>query len=816
MVPHFADVILPLALPKPAFTYAVPDDLFDEVRVGRQVEVDFGQSKRYAGVVWRVHQEEPGYATKPILAVLSEGATIPAHQLALWEWIAAYYCCTLGEVMQAALPAQLKLSSETQLVRRTDYGDDFSGLDAEEYLLAEALLLREEITLADARKILNKKTVMPVVQRLINKGVLLLREELRERYRPKKVQAVQLAEPYRSQPDRLAPLLDELARYEKQQELVLAYLHLSRQRPWVSRQEILDKANASESSLKSLLKKGIFELYERTLSRIADHTDETSAADALTGQQQRALSEIEAFFAQKKPVLLHGVTGSGKTRVYIELIQKVIRSSGQVLYMLPEIALTAQIIERLRHIFGADIAVYHSKISDSERVEVWRATATGKPVLLTARSGLFLPFQNLQLIIVDEEHDPSFKQQDPAPRYHARDSAIYLAHQCGAHVLLGTATPSLESWHNAQSGKYGLVQMPERFGNVPLPEVRLLDLREHHQKRQMQSLFAAPLLEAIQKSLEQGEQVILFQNRRGYSPVLECRICGWTAECRHCDVSLTYHKQHHALRCHYCGYAEKMPSVCPACQSGKIALLGFGTEKIEDELKIFLPQARIARLDLDTASTKSRLNDLLNDFEEKRIDILVGTQMITKGLDFDNVALVGVLGADQLARFPDFRAGERAFQLLTQVAGRAGRKHKRGLVMIQAWNPNHPVLQEALRGDFYAHAQRELDERKHFFYPPFSRLIRVYVRHPQEETTLAIAQRLADLLRQRLSHRVLGPTQPPISRLRGYFVQEILLKMEKSAPLLNETKQLLLQTAEQFNTRPGWSKARIYADVDPQ
>ncbi|MCS7036211.1 MAG: primosomal protein N' [Saprospiraceae bacterium] len=814
-MPHFADIILPLALPKPVFTYAVPDELLDEMQIGRQVEIIFGQHKRYAGIVRRVHQEKPPYPTKPVLAVLSEGAFITEQQIALWEWMAMYYCCTLGEVMQAALPAQLKLSSETRLVRRMDYGDDFSSLDAEEYLLAEALLLREEITLSDARKILNKKTVMPVVQRLINKGVLLLREELRERYRPKKVYAVRLAEPYRSQPDRLAPVLDELGRHEKQLEIALAYIHLSRQRPWVSRQEILDKANASESSLKALLKKGILELYERELSRIADHTTPTATAGTLTDQQRRAIGEIEAFFAQKKPVLLYGVTGSGKTRVYVELIQKVIERGGQVLYMLPEIALTTQIIERLRRIFGAEVAVYHSKISDSERVEIWRAAASGKPVLLTARSGLFLPFKNLQLIVVDEEHDPSFKQQDPAPRYHARDSAIYLAHLCGANILLGAATPSLESWHNAQSGKYGLVQMSERFGNVPLPEIRLLDLREQHKKRQMQSLFAAPLLEGIQTALDQGEQVILFQNRRGYSPVLECRVCGWTAECRHCDVSLTYHKQHHALRCHYCGYQERMPSICPACHSGKIALLGFGTEKIEDELKIFLPKARIARLDLDTASTKNRLNDLLTDFEEKRIDILVGTQMITKGLDFDNVALVGVLGADQLTRFPDFRAGERAFQLLTQVAGRAGRKHKRGLVMIQAWNPNHPVLQEALHGNFEAHAQRELEERKQFLYPPFARLIRVYVRHPKEEITLAIARQLAEGLRQRLAHRVLGPTQPTIGRLRGYFVQEILLKLEKSATLLDETKRLLLDTAGQLATQPGWSQARIYADVDP-
>lgn len=814
-MPHFADVILPLALPKPAFTYHIPDDLREEVWVGRQVEVSFGQNKHYAGIIRRVHSVKPDYPTKPILAVLGGSACITEQQIAFWEWMATYYCCTLGEVMHAALPAQLRLSSETHLLRRTEYGDDFSALDAEEYLLAEALLLRDEITLADARKILNKKTVMPVVQRLIEKGVLLLREELRERYQPKKVYAVRLAEPYRSQPDLLAPVLGALSRYEKQQELVLAYLHLSRQRSWVSRQEVLDKAKASEASLKSLFKKGIFELYEREMSRLSIYSGGVSDVEPLSEQQRCALEEIEAFFAQKKPVLLYGVTGSGKTRIYLELIQKVIRAGGQVLYMLPEIALTAQVIERLRRVFGSEVAVYHSRVSDSERVEIWRAAAAGKPVLLTARSGLFLPFKNLQLILVDEEHDSSLKQQDPAPRYHARDSAIYLASQWGAWALLGTATPSLESWYNAQNGKYGLVQMPERFGGIPLPEVRLVDLREHYQKRQMASLFSAPLLEAMQKTLERGEQVLLFQNRRGYSPVLECRVCGWTAECRHCDVSLTYHKQQHALRCHYCGYTEKMPSVCPACHSPKIVLLGFGTEKVEDELKIFLPTARIARLDLDTAGAKNRLNGLLNDFEERRIDILVGTQMITKGLDFDNVALVGVLSADQLVRFPDFRASERAFQLLTQVAGRAGRKRRRGLVMIQTWNPEHPVLREALRADFRMHAQRELEERRRFFYPPFSRLIRVYVRHPEEALARILAERLAQRLRERLDHRVLGPTQPSIGRLQNYYIQEILLKLEKAADLLAKTKQFILQTAEELAAQPEGRKARIYADVDP-
>ncbi|MCS6929813.1 MAG: primosomal protein N' [Saprospiraceae bacterium] len=813
---YFADVILPLALPKPFFTYAVPDEWTEVLRPGWQVEVSFGKNKHYAGIVRRIHQETPSYATKPILSVLSKEALLSEQQLSFWEWIARYYCCSLGEVMQAALPAQLKLSSETRLVRCLDYGEDFSVLDAEEQLVAEALRLREEIALADVQKILQKKTTLPVIQRLISKGVLTLHEQLRERYRPKKVYAVRLAEPYRTHLELLAPVLDELLRYERQHEILLAYLHLSRQRPWVSRQELLAKANASEASLKALVKKGLLELYERPAAGAgAEYSQEEAVSATLSEAQRRAIQEIAAFFNQQKPVLLYGVTGSGKTQVYIEWIRQIIRSGGQVLYLLPEIALTAQLIERLRSVFGADVSVYHSRVSDRERVELWRAAAAGKPVFLTARSGLFLPFKNLQLVIVDEEHDPSFKQQDPAPRYHARDAAIYLARQCGANAILGTATPSLESWHNALTGKYGLVHMPERFGELPLPEIRLLDLREQHRKRQMQNLFAQPLLEAIQQALDRGEQVILFQNRRGYAPILECQVCGWTAECRHCDVSLTYHKQQHTLRCHYCGYAVPMPATCPACHSGKIALLGSGTEKIEDELKIFFPKARVARLDLDAVSSKNRLNELLSDFEERRIDILVGTQMITKGLDFDNVALVGVVGADQMVRFPDFRAGERAFQLLTQVAGRAGRKHRRGLVMIQAWNPMHPIFQEVLKDDFQAHVRRELEERQRFFYPPFSRLIRLHVRHPKEQIAIEIAQEFAAILRQRLAHRVLGPTSPLIGRIRNQYIQEILLKLEKNAALLEDVKHFIRNTIEQLTAQPGRSRARIYADVDP-
>ncbi len=674
----FADVILPLALPKRAYTYSVPEDLAQAVQPGVRVEVPFGQNKLYSGVVERVHAEKPEYRVKFVIAVLDEIAVVTQRQLQLWDWLADYYCCTLGEVMIAALPGHLKLTSETKLVANPYFGDDFSELDNDEYLLAEALHLQNEISIDDARKILNKKTVLPVVHRLLLKGVLSLREDLQEKYKPKKVMAVRLAEPYRSDPDLLRPVFEELDKYEKQSETLLAFIQLSRDRLWVSKQEVIDKAGISESPLKTLVKRAVLEFYEREVSRVAGFEDDMTEAGEMSEQQRRALSEINTHFRDKNTVLLHGVTGSGKTRIYLELIREVLLQGGQVLYLLPEIGLTTQFITRLQRVFGADVAVYHSKINYNERVEVWRSANAGKPVLLAARSGLFLPFQNLQLVIVDEEHDPSFKQYDPAPRYNARDTAIYLAGLYRAKVLLGTATPSIESYYNAESGKYGLVTMTDRFGGLELPDIRPIDLREQHKTKQMQSIFAPALLDALKAALANGEQAILFQNRRGYSPILECQVCGWTAQCRHCDVSLTYHKFSNRLRCHYCGYQQEPVTICPACGSGKVGLLGFGTEKIEDELQLFLPDARIGRMDLDTAGTKSSLTAILNDFEEKRLDILVGTQMVTKGLDFDNVGVVGVLGADQLVRFPDFRAGERAYQLLTQVAGRAGRKHKRG------------------------------------------------------------------------------------------------------------------------------------------
>jgi primosomal protein N' (replication factor Y) (superfamily II helicase) len=814
---QYADIILPLALPNRTYTYAIPDDLVGQIRVGVRVEVPLGPAKLYSGLVERIHDQAPNYRTKPIVAILDEVEVVTPQQLQLWDWMAEYYCATLGEVMAAALPGHLKLTSETKLLRNPDYDEDLAELPAEEYLIAEAVSLQPEITIDDARKILGKKTVLPVIQRLMRRGVLYLREDLKEKYQPRRVLAVRLAEPYRSEPDRLREAFALLENHERQAEVLMAWVQLSRSRPFVPKRELLRTAGASESPLQSLVKKNIVEIYDREVSRLGDYGQELAGIAQLSVQQRAALGAVNQHFNQKNNVvLLHGVTGSGKTQVYIELIREALLQGGQVLYLLPEIALTTQIVGRLQRVFGGDVLAYHSKISYQQRVEIWQAAASGQAVILAARSGLFLPFKNLQLVIVDEEHDPSFKQYDPAPRYHARDTAIFLAKLYGAKTLLGTATPSIETYHNAQSGKYGLVEMTERYGGLQLPDIETVDLREQLKTKQLHGIFSQKLLDALAAALANGEQAILFQNRRGHSPILQCNTCNWTQMCRNCDVSLTYHKHLHRLRCHYCNFAAQVPDTCPACGSGKLVMLGFGTEKIEDELKIFLPDARIGRMDLDTASSKTQLTTLLNDFEERELDILVGTQMVTKGLDFDNVALVGVLGADQLVRFPDFRSGERAFQLMTQVAGRAGRKNKRGKVLIQAYATDHPVVQDVLRGDYPAFLQRELAERQAFRYPPFARLIQVQLQHKDEKIAAAAASYFAATLRAKLGpDRVLGPVQPHVPRIRNLYGQNILLKLEKNPGILHEAKQLIRHTTQITLGKPGWTQVRIAVDVDP-
>ncbi|MCB9338502.1 MAG: primosomal protein N' [Lewinellaceae bacterium] len=827
----FAEVILPLAVPKP-YTYSVPEALIAQVRMGCRVEVQFGGNKLYAGLVLKIHHKTPDHRVKEILNVIDKEPVLNEKTLQYWQWLAGYYCCSLGEVMDAALPANLKLASERRLVLSPLYDANFGGLDDKEFLIAEALSLQETITIEDVRQILNQRTVFPTIKRLLDKKVIYLYEEMAEKYKPKRVACVRLAEPYRSQQELLQEAFEMCAKALRQTEALMAFVQLERKHKpedgGVLRSELYKKASIDSSVLNAMAKKGIFELYEKEVSRLGGFEEELSEAESLSDQQTRALEEIHAHFTEKNTVLLHGVTGSGKTRVYVELIREAIERGEQVLYLLPEVALTTQIISRLQKIFGDQIAVYHHRITHNDRVELWQKVqqfgnekTAGLPVvgaaccILGARSALFLPFEKLGLVIVDEEHDTSYKQNDPAPRYSGRDAAIYLAHLHGAKVLLGTATPSLESYQNAKTGKYGLVEMTERFGGIELPETLIVDAKEEAKLRKLQSHFTSVLLDELKAALGRGEQAILFQNRRGYAPTLRCTACGWHSECIHCDVSLTYHKYRNNLQCHYCGYQIALASTCPACGSIELKLQGFGTEKIEDELKIYLPEANIGRMDYDAVRTKDAHARIINDFEEKRLDILVGTQMVTKGLDFDNVGVVGVISADQLLQFPDFRSGERGFQLITQVAGRAGRRGKRGKVIVQAMNVAHPVLREVFDNDFQAFFGREIMERKAFAYPPFTRLIKVTLKHKKPDVVNRGATVFANVLKSKLDKRVLGPSVPGVGRVRGQFLLDVLIKMEMKPGLWKMTKDLIWEATQTMQQKEGFSTVRVNVDVDP-
>ena len=812
----YITVVLPMALPKP-YTYYVPEEFIAQIQFGIRVEVQFGKNKLYAALVIEVHDKKPeNYHPKPIIAIIDDAPIINLLQLKLWKWMSDYYCCTLGEMMSAALPANLKLSSETRLQLSPFFDENYEGLSDKEYLITEALSIQNEISIDDVRKILNQKTVYPLVKKMLEKKILFLKENLKPKYKPKMVSCVRLKEPYRSQAELLKEAFALLTRSTRQMEALVAFIQLNKQdKEHITRQELYELAKVDSSVLKAMEKKGIFELYKKQINRLGAYEEELLEAQHLAQQQQRAIKEIKAAFEERTVVLLQGVTGSGKTRVYVELIQEVMEQGGQVLYLLPEIALTAQIVVRLQKIFGDDIAIYHSKLNNNERVEMWNMVLKGKRIILGARSGIFLPFNDLKLIIVDEEHDHSFKQTDPNPRYNGRDIAILMGHFWQAKVLLGTATPAIESYHNAKLGKYALVEMPERFGGIEMPEIVIVDAKEELKKRTLQSHFTSVLLKHLKEALERGEQAILFQNRRGYAPTYQCTTCGWHSECIHCDVSLTYHKFHNNLKCHYCGYQTAIPKACPACGSTNLTIKGFGTEKIEDELKIYLPDAKIGRMDLDTVRSKNAHGKIINDFEEKRINILVGTQMVTKGLDFENVSVVGVLSADQLIHFPDFRATERAFQLMTQVSGRAGRKHKRGKVIIQAFNTAHPVLTEVFDNDFLSFFSREITERRSFKYPPFYRLIKITLRH-KKPLRLNEATKIFDKsIKSKLGDWVKGPAIPYISRVRGYFLIDFLVKIAKDPKKIKFAKQSILETTEEVKKTEGLSGVRVKINVDP-
>lgn len=806
-------MVLPLAIPN-TYTYHVPEELLGVIQWGVRVEVPV-RKKFHAGIVVKIHRDAPDYTTKPLANVIDLQPILTPQQWAFWRWLADYYVCTPGECMIAALPNHLKLTSETILIPAPEYGDNFTALDDREYLIAEALTMQAELSLDDAQLILQRKNVFPVIRSLLDKGAIAVKEEITEKYRPKTQTCIRFAEPYASMMERLNEAFELTKRSDKQTAAILSLFQMVKTKEIVQAKDVYTAANTDMPVLRKLQEKGIVEIYSREISRIAGYEDEITEASELDAQQALAIAELSLTLRNHTVALLHGVTGSGKTRVYVELMQRALKKGGQVLYLLPEIALTVQVIQRLQRIFGDDIAVYHSRLNHNERVELWSLALAGKKIILGVRSALFLPFKDLRLIILDEEHDASFKQDDPNPRYNARDAAIWMASRFGAKVILGTATPALETYQNTNNGKFGLVEMKERFGGLELPEILIADMRSELKERKMQAHFTSVLLNEMKETLERGEQIILFQNRRGYAPILLCKTCGWTARCERCDVSLTYHKHSDKLDCHYCGFYIGKPSRCNACGSAELTIAGLGTERIEDEIQIYFPETAIARMDLDTVRTRSAHSRILSDFEEGRTKILIGTQMVTKGLDFDNVGLVGVISADSLLAHPDFRAAERTFQLLTQVAGRAGRKNKRGKVVIQTYQPQHPVLLDVIANNYQNFLRRELDERLAFQYPPYFRLISITLKHKDTKRLNDAARIFGSYLTEQLPNRVFGPAIPPIGRLNDQYLLEFTIKLSRDSALIARAKLAIREASAQVQGKAGLSGTRIVIDVDP-
>lgn len=811
----FVDVVLPLAISK-AYTYRVPHVLSEKVAVGKRVVVQFGRNRVYTAVIFSISDTPPlGYEAKYIVDVLDEQPIVTPQQLILWQWIANYYLCTLGEVMQAALPSALKLASETQI--RLNEGVEFDKftLSDKEFLVLDALEIQPVLSIADISKILDQKVVFPILRTLFDQGIITISEELTQKYKPKTKTYIQLASFY-EEPEHRKALFEQLERAPKQLEVLMSYLHMSKTSKQIPKTALLEASGASAASLQALIDKEVLEAVEQEVSRLQEVEAEEWVNFTLNEGQEAALAQVQIQLAEKEVCLLHGVTASGKTELYIRLIESYLAKGKQVLYLLPEIGLTTQVIQRLQKVFGTKIGVYHSKFNDNERAEIWQKVLNGSyQIVLGARSSVFLPFSDLGLVVVDEEHENSFKQFDPAPRYHARDTAIFLASLFQAKVLLGSATPSFESYYNAKIGKYGLVALTERFGGVQLPDIQVVSIPEEIKRKTMQSHFTSVLLNEVKSALERKEQVILFQNRRGYAPVILCSLCGYTPKCINCEVSLTYHKSSGKLHCHYCGYRQETVPACPACGSSKLEHKGFGTEKVEDELSLIFPDARIARMDVDATRSKHGFQQLLSDFEDKKIDILVGTQMVAKGLDFANVSTIGILNADSMLNFPDFRAFERSFQLLAQVAGRAGRRDTRGKVLIQAHDIHHRVLQQVIDNDYQSLFTTELIERRNYQYPPFYRLIGLSIKHKDPVKLNQIAQYVAVLLRQQFGDRVLGPEAPFVNRIRNYYIQELLIKVEKEGISVQKIKSTLQDILQRFDQELLSKGSIIQVDVDP-
>ncbi len=813
----FIDVLLPLAVNQ-AYTYRVPSNLSNSIHVGSRVVVPFHGNRLYTAIVSSVHNKAPiHYEAKYIINILDETPVVLESQINFWRWIADYYLCNIGDVMNAALPSAMKLSSESNLVINPSADYDKNELSDQEYLIIEAIEVQGGISINDVQKILDIKTVMPIIKNLINKGCIYLLEEIQEKYTAKTRSIIELNSFY-IDVENLKTLFAELESKPKQVDALQAYLRLSKTEKNITSKMLIEEAAISSSVINTLIKKEVFIKSEVNVSRLTDtvNDEELESSFQLNAEQLEVLNNI-LLDESNTPALIHGVTSSGKTMVFIELIKEQLKLNGQVLILIPEIGLTTQLIERYKLHFNENIAVYHSKYSEKQRVEIWQNVLSGKSrIILGTRSSIFLPFQSLNLIIVDEEHDASYKQNEPNPRYNARDCAIYLANNFNAKIILGSATPSMESYYNALNGKYILHSLKNRFGTANLPKIQLVTAQNEFPKENLSAIIGKTLQEEIKLRLERKEQVILFQNRRGYAPYLQCTTCGHTPYCVNCDVGLTYHKWSDELRCHYCGFHSKVMKVCVACGAGHMELKGHGTEKIEDELKELFPEARVARMDLDTTRKKNAYQDLLNSIENAEIDILVGTQMVTKGLDFNLVTLVGILQADGLLNHQDFRAHERAFQLIEQVSGRAGRRDIQGQVVIQTYKPDHPILQLASRHDYDLFLRHQLNERKQFKYPPYCRVIEISVKHKEMKTTQLAAIELCKEIKKFVDGAsVLGPEFPVIGKVRNNYINRIILKLDRKGKQLLHQKNLLRNAVIELKSKKNFKSVNIVIDVDP-
>ena len=819
-MPKFAETLLPLALPG-TYTYRVPEEM--KLSIGMRVLVPFGRKKIFTAIVVSLHDRAPkGYEVKEILGTLDEKPILRHPQLNFWQWIADYYLCSMGEVYKAAVPSGLKVESETTISVNPDFEESEPGqLTDRERVILDFTAQRGRVQIAEIARATGFKTVERNVSHLLDLDALHVSERVIDNYRPKTEACVRLTIA-RDDEQSLHQYFDQLKRAPKQEALLLAYLDMSR---WlqsgepreVSKDNLLKRAGVSGAVLHEAVKRGMLEIYKKEINRFADLGSVLEEPPTLSEEQQRAYDEIHQSMRQHAITLLHGVTSSGKTSVYMHLIGDALRLGKQVLYLVPEIALTTQLTRRLRRVFGDKLLIYHSKFSDNERVDIWkRLLDSNEPcVVIGVRSSIFLPYSNLGLVIVDEEHDSSYKQQDPAPRYNGRNAALVLAQMHGAKTLLGSATPAIEVYHLALEGRYGLVKLMTRYGDIQMPEVKVIDTIDARKRREMHGMFSNELIANCRKALQDGEQVILFQNRRGYSPMVRCKECGWVPKCENCDVSLTYHKHNHSLVCHYCGYTIPLPDLCPACQLPGIEIVGYGTERIEDDIDAVFPGEKISRMDLDTTRNKNSYDRIIDEFSQHHTNILVGTQMVTKGLDFDAVSIVGILNADTMINFPDFRSHERAFDMLEQVSGRAGRAHKQGQVIIQTSQPDHDVIKFVQAHDYDGFYQHEMADRKQFGYPPFTKVINIYLKHRDDATVGELAVRYSSLLHQVFGARVLGPMAPFVARVQNLYIRQITLKMETGASMA-KVKKILRDLYEQMLAADARMKTvRLYYDVDP-